>query len=53
MDVWTAGVNWYRGDHLKLALNYVDAATRRNANAAGGQLAIDPASIQARVQLRW
>lgn len=53
MDVWTAGVNWYHGEHLKLALNYVDASTRRDAGAPAGWLAIDPASIQARVQLAW
>lgn len=53
MDVWTAGVNWYRGEHLKLALNYVDASTRRDAGAPAGWLQIDPASIQARLQLAW
>ncbi|NLB59335.1 MAG: porin, partial [Gammaproteobacteria bacterium] len=36
MDVWTAGVNWYHGEHLKLALNYVDAATDRDAGAPVG-----------------
>ena len=38
---------------LKLALNYVDADTRRDAGAPLGWLAIDPASVQARVQLAW
>lgn len=53
MDVWTAGVNWYHGEHLKLALNYVEADTRRDAGAPLGWLAMDPSSIQARVQLAW
>ena len=53
MDVWTAGVNWYYGENLKLALNYVDADTHRDAGAPLGWLAIDPASVQARVQLAW
>lgn len=53
MDVWTAGVNWYHGEHLKLALNYVDAATRRHSGSPAGWLAVDPASVQARVQLYW
>ena len=52
MDVWTAGVNWYHGEHLKLALNYVDASTRRQA-APAGWLQVDPASIQLRSQLSW
>ena len=53
MDVWTAGVNWYHGDHLKLMLNYVDASTRRQAAPAAGWLQVDPASIQMRAQLTW
>ena len=53
MDVWTAGVNWYHGEHLKLALNYVEADTRRDAGATTGWLDVDPSSIQARVQLAW
>ncbi len=53
MDVWTAGVNWYHGDHLKLMLNYVDASTRHQAAPAAGWLQVDPASIQMRAQLTW
>ncbi|NLG58614.1 MAG: porin [Gammaproteobacteria bacterium] len=53
MDVWTAGVNWYHGEHLKLALNYVEADTARDTGPPTGWLDVDPSSIQARVQLAW
>lgn len=47
MSTWTFGVNWYWTAHLKFALNYVAAESRRAA------VADDPAITGMRVQWHW
>lgn len=47
MESLTAGVNCYLGEHLKLAVNYVDVHSHR----AG--VSDDPDVLEARLQLHW
>ena len=51
MHAWTAGANYYRRDHLKLALNYVKVASRKAT--AGGERKDDPDMLELRAQLHW
>ena len=44
---WTAGINWYRGEHLKAMLNFVDVDGER-AGASD-----DPDLVELRLQWHW
>lgn len=47
MDALTLGMNWYRGQHLKAMLNYVDVQSERQGAAD------DPDMLELRLQLHW
>jgi len=53
MEAWTVGVNWYWRSNAKLALNYVDVASRRTDAASGAVVSDDPSIVEARMQLHW
>ena len=53
MDAWTLGANYYWGAHLKLALNYVKASSRKYDPVLQANRHDDPGALELRAQFHW